>query len=110
MAKSKREKRDSEGGDSPLKKRIKSEDLEEEVGDQTTEDISVKDSRDLTQLSYEEKIPYTSVIAKPMATKKLAKRLFKLMKKAAKMDRKNLLRIGLKDVQLKIRKGLILDN
>lgn len=37
-----------------------------------------------TELSYEEKVGRASVIAKPMAPKKLAKKLFKLIKKGMK--------------------------
>ena len=105
MGKSKREKQDREDSDGPTAKKVKTEVKEEEIGDETTENISLRESKDLSQLSYDQKIEFTSIIAKPMASKKLAKRLFKLIRKAAKIDRKNLLRIGLKDVQLKIRKG-----
>ena len=105
MGKSKREKHETEETESPISKKIKTEDVKEEIGDETIENISLKESKDINQLSYELKIPFTSIIAKPMAPKKLAKRLFKLMRKASKIDRKTLLRIGLKDVQLKIRKG-----
>lgn len=64
-----------------------------------------KSRKDLMELPYDDKIAFTSVIAKPMANKKLAKKLFKMMRKAGKISRKNLLRIGLKDVQLRLRKG-----
>ena len=107
MGKSKREKTEVAGDqeEAPKSKKIKTE-VVEEVADETTENISLSESKDWTQLSYDQKIAFTSIIAKPMASKKLAKRLFKLIKKASKIDRKNLLRIGLKDVQLKIRKGM----
>ncbi|KAL3274528.1 hypothetical protein HHI36_015910 [Cryptolaemus montrouzieri] len=55
------------------------------------------------ELSYEEKVANCSVIAKPMASKKLAKKCYKLIKKA--MKHKTYLRCGLKDVQTRIRKG-----
>ncbi|KAG8224397.1 hypothetical protein J437_LFUL004003 [Ladona fulva] len=55
------------------------------------------------ELSYEEKLKLVSVIAKPMASRKLAKKLYKLIKKSAKQ--KTFLRNGLKDVQTRIRKG-----
>jgi len=54
-------------------------------------------------LPYEVKVARAAVIAKPMASKKLAKRLCKLIKKASKQ--KMQLRSGLKLVQSKIRKG-----
>nr|QBH73542.1 putative NHP2 protein [Franklinothrips vespiformis] len=56
-----------------------------------------------TELSYEEKLNFISAIAKPMASKKLCKKLYKVMKKASKQ--KTFLRNGLKDVQTRIRKG-----
>jgi len=105
MGKSKREKQETDETEAPASKKVKVEVKEEDVGDETIENISLRESKDISQLSYDQKIPFTSIIAKPMAPKKLAKRLFKLMRKASKTDRKNLLRIGLKDVQLKIRKG-----
>jgi len=55
------------------------------------------------ELSYEEKLKFVSVIANPMATKKQAGRIYKLIKKASKQ--KTYLRNGLKEVQGKIRKG-----
>lgn len=64
-----------------------------------------KTRRDLMELPYDTKLSFVSVIANPMANKKLGKKLFKLMRKAGKVSRKTLLRIGLKDVQLRIRKG-----
>ena len=53
--------------------------------------------------SYEEKLKFVSCIAKPMANKKLTKKLYKLIKKGCK--HKGLVRNGLKDVQARIRKG-----
>ncbi|XP_049861412.1 H/ACA ribonucleoprotein complex subunit 2-like protein [Schistocerca gregaria] len=54
-------------------------------------------------LSYDEKCAFATSIAKPMASRKLAKKLYKLIKKAA--AHKTYLRNGLKDVQRRIRKG-----
>ncbi|GJQ75996.1 NHP2 [Trypoxylus dichotomus] len=65
----------------------------------TTQEISIKQE----ELSYEEKLSYVSVIAKPMASKKLTKKCYKLIKKAIK--HKSYVRNGLKDVQSRIRKG-----
>ncbi|XP_050081012.1 H/ACA ribonucleoprotein complex subunit 2-like protein [Anopheles maculipalpis] len=53
--------------------------------------------------SYEEKIRNASAIAQPMASKKLTKKIHKLIEKASKQ--KNYLRNGLKDVQIRLRKG-----
>lgn len=54
-------------------------------------------------LSYEEKLKFVNRIAKPMASKKLAKKLMKLIKKGSKT--KGQIRNGLKDVQTRLRKG-----
>ncbi|XP_046610009.1 H/ACA ribonucleoprotein complex subunit 2-like protein [Neodiprion virginianus] len=53
--------------------------------------------------SYEEKLNNVSIIANPMASKKLTKKIYKLIKKASK--HKTFLRNGLNDVQKHIRKG-----
>ncbi|XP_050734498.1 H/ACA ribonucleoprotein complex subunit 2-like protein [Eriocheir sinensis] len=55
------------------------------------------------EVTYEEKLNYVSIIAKPMASKKLAGRIYKLIKKASK--HKTFLRDGLKDVQSRLKKG-----
>lgn len=73
------------------------------------------------ELTYEEKVNLTCIIAKPMASKKLAKKIYKLIKKgtlpclicafwsseslflAAKQ--KGYCRNGLKEVQMRLRKG-----
>lgn len=47
---------------------------------------------------------YVNKISKPMASKKLAKKIYKLIKKASKERTKNVVN-GLKDVQTRIRKG-----
>uniref|UniRef100_A0A6B2EF35 H/ACA ribonucleoprotein complex subunit 2 n=1 Tax=Phlebotomus kandelakii TaxID=1109342 RepID=A0A6B2EF35_9DIPT len=64
------------------------------------EDVVIKKEDTET---YEEKLAYVTPIAKPMASKKLAKKCFKLIKKATKQ--KTYLRNGLKDVQKRLRKG-----
>lgn len=93
MGKSKKEKRSAEDDDDVVpEKKMKTEE-----SDQQEQQVS------LTELPYDDKLVYCSIIAKPMANRKLAKRLFKLMKKAYK--KKTYLRIGLKDVQMRIRKG-----
>ncbi|XP_042206444.1 H/ACA ribonucleoprotein complex subunit 2-like protein [Homarus americanus] len=55
------------------------------------------------EISYEDKLEYVSIIAKPMASKKSAGRIYKLIRKAS--QHKTYLRNGLKDVQTRIRKG-----
>ncbi|XP_072378212.1 H/ACA ribonucleoprotein complex subunit 2-like protein [Diabrotica undecimpunctata] len=64
--------------------------------------VSVKEEPQ-EELSYEEKIANCNTISKPMASKKLAKRCYKLVKKA--MKQKTYIRCGLKDVQKRLRKG-----
>ncbi|XP_055903774.1 H/ACA ribonucleoprotein complex subunit 2-like protein [Eupeodes corollae] len=53
--------------------------------------------------TYEDKLRYVNAISQPMASKKLAKKCYKLIKKA--MVHKTYIRNGLKDVQTRIRKG-----
>ncbi|CAO1378549.1 unnamed protein product [Diamesa serratosioi] len=62
-------------------------------------DVSVK-----TEDTYDEKLQFVNSIAKPMAPKKLTKKVYKLIKKASKERTKNVIN-GLKDVQTRIRKG-----
>ncbi|XP_003708565.1 NHP2 ribonucleoprotein [Megachile rotundata] len=74
--------------------------------DQVSVKMEIDDSMkegDGTELSYEEKLKYTNAIAKPMAPKKLTKKIYKCIKKASKQ--KSYLRNGLKDVQKHLRKG-----
>ncbi|XP_033308606.1 H/ACA ribonucleoprotein complex subunit 2-like protein [Bombus bifarius] len=73
--------------------------IKEEIDDSVRE----TETSDNTELKYEEKLKYTSLIAKPMASKKLTKKIYKCIKKAAK--HKSYLRNGLKDVQKHLRKG-----
>merc|ERR1712015_367977 len=63
----------------------------------------MNDSQTEAGPSYEEKLKFVSCIAKPMASKKLTKKLYKLIKKGSK--HKGFVRNGLKDVQARIRKG-----
>ncbi|XP_072935441.1 H/ACA ribonucleoprotein complex subunit 2 [Epargyreus clarus] len=62
-------------------------------------DVSVKTE----SLSYDEKVEHCSVIAKPMAPKKLSKKIYKLIKKSS--SHKNFVRNGLKIVQKQLRLG-----
>ena len=67
-------------------------------------DKSIKEeSSDAPEMSYEEKLELVNAIAKPMASKKLTKKIYKCIKKASK--HKTYLRNGLKDVQKHLRKG-----
>ncbi|KAH8264855.1 hypothetical protein KR038_004715 [Drosophila bunnanda] len=69
-------------------------------------DASVQGSGDVTikeEETYDDKMLFVNAIAKPMAGKKLAKKCYKLVKKA--MKHKTFLRNGLKDVQTRLRKG-----
>ncbi|XP_023330004.1 H/ACA ribonucleoprotein complex subunit 2-like protein [Eurytemora carolleeae] len=71
-------------------------------------DKSLVEEMDTTQeaeneMSYEEKLKYVSVVATPIASKKFAKKIYKLIKKGSKQ--KTFVRSGLKDVQSRIRKG-----
>nr|XP_015924496.1 H/ACA ribonucleoprotein complex subunit 2-like protein [Parasteatoda tepidariorum] len=78
----------------------KSVGADENEGDETMETSQIEDT---PRLSYEEQMQNVSIIASPLAPKKLAKRLYKLIKKAAPC--KGYLRHGLKDAQAAIRKG-----
>merc|ERR1712066_1099372 len=61
------------------------------------------DTSVVEEISYEDRLKFVSVIAHPMASKKLAKKLYKCIKKG--MKHKTYVRNGLKDVQSRIRKG-----
>lgn len=69
------------------------------------ENLDVSESAEIStvSLSYEDQLKYVNVISSPMAPKKLAKRIYKLLKLAA--EHKGYLFHGLKDVQSAIRKG-----
>jgi len=82
------------------------EEGEENSADQTMETDSptkIKKEKDDDKQSYEELLNHVSVIANPMASRKLTKKVYKLLKKAAKQ--KGYVRNGLKDVQRRIRLG-----
>ncbi|XP_029171428.1 H/ACA ribonucleoprotein complex subunit 2-like protein [Nylanderia fulva] len=76
----------------------------EEVKMEVDESIVKEENVDAPEgLSYEEKLQLVNAIAKPMAPKKLTKKIYKCIKKASK--HKTYLRNGLKDVQKHLRKG-----
>lgn len=79
------------------KKSLTENDIEENLDASDVMEVSN------VRLPYEEQLNYVNVIASPMAPKKLAKRLYKLIKKAS--ENKGFLCHGLKDVQASIRKG-----
>ncbi|KAJ8968717.1 hypothetical protein NQ317_011496 [Molorchus minor] len=70
--------------------------------EENAENLPMK-TEELAELTYEEKVANCTVIAKPMCSKKLSKKCYKLIKKAVK--HKTYVRCGLKDVQTRIRKG-----
>ncbi|CAH1723977.1 H/ACA ribonucleoprotein complex subunit 2-like protein [Aphis gossypii] len=67
-----------------------------------TEDTSIIDPNN-KKVSYSTRIKYLNEIAKPLATKALTKKIYKLVKKAHK--EKTYLRVGLKEVQRRVRRG-----
>ncbi len=64
-------------------------------------EVAADEENPFADLSYEERLAFCSVIAKPMASEKLTKRLAKLMKKA---KRNKLLSCGVKDAVKQIAK------
>ncbi|XP_018341855.1 PREDICTED: H/ACA ribonucleoprotein complex subunit 2-like protein [Trachymyrmex septentrionalis] len=75
------------------------ETMKMEIDDSVVKDENV----DAPEISYEEKLRFVNAISKPMASKKLTKKIYKCIKKASK--HKTYLRNGLKDVQKHLRKG-----
>ncbi|KAL6445578.1 hypothetical protein ACFW04_000841 [Cataglyphis niger] len=67
------------------------------------ESIVKEENIDAPEISYEKKLQLVNAIAKPIAPKKLTKKIYKCIKKASK--HKTYLRNGLKDVQKHLRKG-----
>ena len=57
----------------------------------------------VAELTYDEKIAFVNAIAEPLATRKLTKKCYKLVRKASR--EKTFLRAGKKDVERRIRKG-----
>lgn len=74
--------------------------VKQEVEDSENQgEVSIKNEPQ----SYDEKVDHCSVIAKPMAPKKLSKKIYKLIKKSS--SHKNYIRNGLKIVQKQLRLG-----
>lgn len=76
--------------------KIKKEPVDESVTE--VGNVSVKEED-----NYDDKLKYVNSVSQPMATKKIAKKCYKLIKKA--MKHKTFVRNGLKDVQTRLRKG-----
>ncbi len=62
----------------------------------------MSDTEESSRISYEERIKHVSIIAKPLASKKLTKKLYKLVKKSTKVK---CTKRGVKEVVKAIRKG-----
>ncbi|XP_050357769.1 H/ACA ribonucleoprotein complex subunit 2-like protein [Nymphalis io] len=72
---------------------------QEPVDQEEQGDVSIKNEPQ----SYDDKVEHCSIIAKPMASKKLSKKIYKLIKKSS--GHKNYIRNGLKIVQKQLRLG-----
>ncbi|VVC36092.1 50S ribosomal protein L30e-like,Ribosomal protein L7Ae/L30e/S12e/Gadd45,H/ACA ribonucleoprotein [Cinara cedri] len=69
-----------------------------------TENMDVSATQDSNvKVPYSTRIKFLNEIAKPLASKSLTKKIYKLVKKAYK--EKTYLRVGLKEVQRRIRRG-----
>lgn len=97
--------------------------IKKESGSDEMETSNVPAKEESEDVPYEEKVKNTCVIAKPMASKKLSKKCYKLLKKGLYIiffvyivkslkrrcllasKHKTFVRNGLKDVQKRIRKG-----
>ncbi|GAB1860200.1 H/ACA ribonucleoprotein complex subunit 2-like protein [Camponotus japonicus] len=77
--------------------------MQENISMEIDESIVKEENIDAPEVSYEEKLRLVNAIAKPIAPKKLTKKIYKCIKKASK--HKTYLRNGLKDVQKHLRKG-----
>lgn len=78
--------------------KVKSEPIDQDASVVSVTNVSVKEED-----SYDDKLKYVNIISQPMASRKMAKKCYKLIKKA--MKHKTFLRNGLKDVQTRLRKG-----
>lgn len=115
MPKIKRERTDdtydeahSTGNVSKKAKKIKVEEddavnVHRSVEDSMDDSARAHENGEMEPMTYEEKLAFVSPIAKPMASKKFTKKLYKLIKKATKHQ--GCVLAGLKLVQSKIRRG-----
>ncbi|CAD7005797.1 H/ACA ribonucleoprotein complex subunit 2-like protein [Ceratitis capitata] len=78
--------------------KIKTEPVDQDASVVSVANVSVKEED-----TYDDKLKYVNSISQPMASRKMAKKCYKLIKKA--MKHKTYLRNGLKDVQTRLRKG-----
>nr|CAG4648409.1 EOG090X0JRW [Moina brachiata]SVE93391.1 EOG090X0JRW [Moina brachiata] len=88
-----------------MAKKAKQQVLEESNAD-TTMDASMaetEDKKSAEKQRYAELLNHVSIIAQPMASRKLTRKIYKLLKKAS--QQKGYVRNGLKDVQRRIRLG-----
>uniref|UniRef100_T1JMA6 H/ACA ribonucleoprotein complex subunit 2 n=1 Tax=Strigamia maritima TaxID=126957 RepID=T1JMA6_STRMM len=81
-------------------KKSKHADAEASKEDETV--LNNSEAVEPAELSYEQKLEGVCAIAKPIATKKFSKKLYKLIKKASSLK---VLRYGVKGVQMRLRKG-----
>ena len=106
-----------------MAKKAKQQIKEEESESMDTSEIQTDSKKDSDKSSYEELLNHVSIIAKPMASRKLTKRIYKLLKKGNSnlnfktstssktycfflaAPHKGYVRNGLKDVQRRIRLG-----
>lgn len=64
-----------------MAKKAKQQIKEEESESMDTSEIQTDSKKDSDKSSYEELLNHVSIIAKPMASRKLTKRIYKLLKK-----------------------------
>ncbi|KAL7671789.1 hypothetical protein ACOME3_006692 [Neoechinorhynchus agilis] len=67
-------------------------------------DVDFSPSSELIDMPYEQKLSYVNAISRPLANRKLAKRIYRLLKDSATESNKTLIRNNVKDVQKSIRK------
>lgn len=67
--------------------------MESVIKMEVDESVKEADSGDVIEISYEEKLKYTNPIAKPMASKKLTKKIYKCIKKGKLFKSWNLYKI-----------------
>merc|ERR1711944_254515 len=83
--------------------RVISRNLNNKNGKRKKAANEIQNEGETEEMSYEDRLKYVSVISKPMAPKKLTKKIYKCIKKGSKHT--TFIRNGLKDVQARIRKG-----
>ena len=99
--KEKEEEEDGENGEDKGALVKKEEDMEVTVKQEKVEDTSIVQTETEDSRSYEELVTLVSCIAQPLASKKLTKRLYKVVKKAQKAKK---LKRGVREVVKGLRK------